>query len=213
MSFFLLEKKRILYYNLVGGNMNIPILVNKNNSLNESYVPNNLVFVPSLSEHLDSHHQIFVEKETYDQFVKMNQKSPMKMYIDSGYRSFAYQQKLLEYYYAKDGEKCYSYVAFPGTSEHQTGLAIDFGFIDSDTKAPVSLEVDHYKEAFDWVLKNAHFYGFILRYPKGKEKITGYKYEPWHLRYIGVKFAKEIYEKGETLEEYVERKRSNVKRI
>lgn len=192
--------------------MDVSILINKNNLLDNSYVPENLVFVPSLSEHLDSHHQIFVEKETYSHFMKMSERCPMKMYIDSGYRSFQYQQKLVEYYYVKDGAACYSYVALPGASEHQTGLAIDFGFIDVSTNKPVSQDVDQY-EAFDWVLKNAHLYGFILRYPKGKEKITGYKYEPWHLRYIGVKLAKEMYMKEETLEEYMERKRSNVKRV
>lgn len=193
--------------------MDVSILVNKNNLLNASYVPRNLVFVPSISEHLDSHHQIFVEKETYSHFIKMNEKCPMKMYIVSGYRSYQYQQDLLEYYYKKDGEECYSYVASPGTSEHQTGLAIDFGFIDASTNMPVSQEVDQYKSAFDWILKNAHLYGFILRYPEGKEKITGYKYEPWHLRYIGIESAKEIYKNQETLEEYLERKSCYVKRV
>lgn len=192
--------------------MDVGLLVNKNNLLEETYIPKDLIYVPSLSEHLDSQHQIFVDKETYVHFIKMSENCPMKMYIDSGYRSFQYQQDLVKHYYAKDSEKCYSYVALPGASEHQTGLAIDFGFIDPNTNMPVPLEVDCY-EAFDWVLENAHLYGFILRYPKGKEKITGYQYEPWHLRYVGLILAKEIYENQESLEEYVERKRSNDKRI
>ena len=83
-----------------------------------------------------------------------------------------------------------------GHSEHQTGLAVDVaGSNDSYDDFEASIE-------FNWMKKNAHKYGFILRYPKGKEKITGFKYEPWHYRYIGIDIATEIYEKDITLEEY-----------
>ena len=86
-----------------------------------------------------------------------------------------------------------SYSAKPGYSEHQTGLAFDINSIrDSfaDTKEGL------------WLAKNAHIYGFILRYPKGKESITGYKYEPWHYRYVGVSVAQYIFENQITFEEY-----------
>lgn len=184
--------------------MEYDILVNKKHVLKKTDIPDNLVFVPSLSEHLDSNHEIYLELKTWEQFKKMNQNSPMKMYIASGYRSFEYQQIILDYYLSKKGDDCYSFVALPGTSEHQTGLSFDFGFIDPETGLTAEYEVNEYK-AFDWILENAHLYGFILRYPKGKEKITGYQYEPWHLRYVGLEIASKMYETKETLEEYTER--------
>lgn len=178
------------------------ILVNKKHLLKENDIPDHLVFVPSMSKHMDESHKIYLNDEVWNQFQKMSEQSIMPMYVDSGYRSFQYQQQVLDYYYQKEGEKCFSFVAVPGTSEHQTGLALDFGFIDVNTGLPALEEVDQYKEAFDWVITHAHLYGFILRYPKGKEEVTGYKYEPWHLRYVGIDLAKEIYTRGETLEEY-----------
>lgn len=185
--------------------MDYSILVNKTHMLKETDIPRHLVFIPSKSKHMNESHKIYLNEEAWNQFQKMSEQSLMPMYIDSGYRNFSYQQQVLDYYYQKEGEKCFSFVAPPGTSEHQTGLALDFGFIDLSTKLPVIEEVDYYKEAFDWVLTHAHLYGFILRYPKGKEEITGYQYEPWHLRYVGMDVAQEIYEKEETLEEYTKR--------
>lgn len=193
--------------------MDYSILVNKKNLLDASYIPKEMIFVPSVSEHLDSNHDIFLNQEAWTQFQKMNQDSPMSIYVDSGYRSFEYQQMLLDHFYQKDGEKCYEYVALPGTSEHQTGIALDFGFVNSETGKPVDEEVDQFPIAFQWILENAHQYGFILRYPKGKEQITGYRYEPWHLRYVGIEMATEIYHFKETLEEYTERKKDRAKRI
>lgn len=113
----------------------------------------------------------------------------------SGYRSYDYQAQLYQSYVNRDGQaKADTYSARPGYSEHQTGLAFDVGQLDygyGDTPEG------------KWLYEHAHEYGFIIRYQKGKEQITGYTYEPWHIRYVGVKAASEIYQKGITLEEYL----------
>ena len=113
----------------------------------------------------------------------------------SGFRSYSRQSTLYNNYVAKDGvEKADTYSARPGHSEHQSGLAFDVGAID-----------DNYGNtpAGQWLANNCHKYGFIVRYLKGKENITGYKYEPWHIRYVGVEHATTIYNKQITLEEYL----------
>lgn len=113
----------------------------------------------------------------------------------SSYRTYDYQKKLYENYVKKHGQEVAdTFSAKPGHSEHQTGLAFDVGQIDDnygDTKEGI------------WLSKNAHLYGFIIRYPKGKELITGYKYEPWHIRYLGKEIATKVFESGLCLEEYL----------
>lgn len=119
----------------------------------------------------------------------------------SGFRSYDYQKGLYERYVNRDGEeKASMYSAKPGHSEHQTGLAFDIGGVDQ--KHWVSDSFADTEEA-KWLKDNAHIYGFILRYPKDKTDITGYKYEPWHFRYVGVEHATNIYENNLTLEEYL----------
>lgn len=113
----------------------------------------------------------------------------------SGFRSFETQDKLYRRYAATDGvAAANTYSAWPGHSEHQTGLAFDVGKISNGFgNTP----------AGKWLAAHAHEYGFIIRYPKGKESITGYQYEPWHIRYLGVKTATAVYESGLCLEEYL----------
>ncbi len=94
-----------------------------------------------------------------------------------------------------------SYSALPGQSEHQTGLCVDL--ITSDMKDKLTVDFEN-KAAFAYLSENAHKFGFILRYPKGKEEITGYVYEPWHYRFVGREVATEIYRSGLTLEEYLQ---------
>lgn len=119
----------------------------------------------------------------------------------SGFRSYNYQKGLYNRYVKKDGEKKASvYSAKPGHSEHQTGLAFDIGGVEK--KHWVTDSFVNTEEA-KWLKHNAHRYGFILRYPKGKEGITGYKFEPWHFRYVGAEHAVKIYENNLTLEEYL----------
>lgn len=113
----------------------------------------------------------------------------------SGYRSYDYQVDLYQSYVDVDGvENADQYSARPGYSEHQSGLCFDVGEISytyGDTQQG------------QWLAKHCAEYGFIIRYPKGKEHITGYTYEPWHIRYVGKEIATFIMNEGITLEEYL----------
>ena len=119
----------------------------------------------------------------------------LNLSLISGYRSYKTQENLYNKYVKKDGEEeANTYSAKPGHSEHQTGLAIDIGSVDRSFA--------NTNEA-KWIEENAHLYGFIVRYPKGKTDITGYIYEPWHVRYLGKENAKKVWMSGLTLEEYL----------
>jgi len=137
----------------------------------------------------------------YSKMVKAAAKDGVKIRAVSGYRSYARQAELYNYYSRIYGQSYASRIsAVPGTSEHQTGLAIDVGNNNSQcglqacfANTPVG----------KWVAKNGHKYGFILRYPKGQESVTGYSYEPWHFRYLGTSLAKSYKNSGaKTLEAY-----------
>ncbi|MEK4713187.1 M15 family metallopeptidase [Sporosarcina sp. FSL K6-5500] len=120
----------------------------------------------------------------------------------STYRSFEYQTTLYERYVARDGEKAAdTYSARPGYSEHQTGLAFDIGEVNFEQHFASSSFGE--TEAGKWVAANAHRFGFVMRYPVGKEQITGYMHESWHFRYVGLEIADEIFKKNLTLEEYL----------
>lgn len=121
----------------------------------------------------------------------------------STYRSFERQQELYTRYVNNDGQEAADrYSARPGHSEHQSGLAFDIG--EENAEQHFARESFGETAAGKWVAEQAHSYGFILRYPEGKEKITGYMYEPWHFRYIGKEKAQAVHESGLTLEEYLE---------
>ncbi len=137
--------------------------------------------------------------ETTNAFNKMKEaakKENLSIKIVSGFRSYSLQKTLYNNYVAIDGKKeADTYSARPGHSEHQTGLAFDIN--------KASDAFDNTKEA-KWLYDNCYKYGFILRYPKGKEDKTGYMYESWHFRYVGTKLATTLYNAGDwiTLEEY-----------
>lgn len=117
------------------------------------------------------------------------------LYVCSGYRSYQEQERLYNSYVAERGAEAADRVSSkPGHSEHQTGLCIDVNSTD--------FNFQYTKEA-KWLEENCAKYGFIIRYPKDKEDITGYAYEAWHIRYVGEKSAKEISESGLCLEEYL----------
>jgi D-alanyl-D-alanine carboxypeptidase len=119
----------------------------------------------------------------------------------STYRSFDYQKNLYTNYVKKFGQKeADRFSAKPGYSEHQTGLAFDIG--GSNRSLWLDDKFGSEKEG-QWLAKNAYKYGYILRYPNGKESITGYEYEPWHFRYVGLEKAKKVFASGKTLEEYL----------
>ena len=128
----------------------------------------------------------------------------MFIIVDSGYRSYEYQEKVLKSLIEKKGEKAYRLVALPGSSEHQTGLAMDIAYMKNGI---YSDDVKDSDKEVEWMKKNSYKYGFILRYPKGKEEITGYDYEPWHYRFVGINLAKILYDQNITMEEYYSLKR------
>ena len=119
----------------------------------------------------------------------------LNIYISSGFRSYEYQSQLYERYVEKSGKaEADRYSARPGHSEHQTGLAFDLNTIDSSFADTAE---------YDWLKVHCAEYGFIIRYPENGESATGYIYEPWHIRYLGVETAKKVYDSGLTLEEYL----------
>ena len=122
-----------------------------------------------------------------------------KMYASSSYRDYQYQVDLYNGYVNSKGEEwADSISARPGFSEHQTGLTVDM----AATGAQLSKFAD--TDAFVWMQQNAHRFGWILRYPEGKEIITGYSYEAWHYRYLGVELATKVHDSGLTYDEYYE---------
>lgn len=184
--------------------MNYQKLVNKENILSKSYRPKNLVKIePKVRGNVNPNRKVLVEKKTLDSWNSLVSDARIKgyfFYISSAYRSYAYQDKILKYYIEKEGiDKAFKRVAIPGTSEHQTGLAFDYFFIRED-KNHYDMEEDD--PEYIWIKNNAHKYGFIIRYPKDKVDVTGYNYEPWHLRYVG-DIATYMYDNNITLEEYV----------
>lgn len=183
----------------------IAVLVNKTYRLPDNYKPDDLVEpnVPFIFK--EKNDKRMMRKEAagaLEKLVAAAKKDSISLAGVSGFRTQATQKTLFDNYVKKDGEEAArKYSAVPGHSEHQTGLAMDIS--GSDGKCAASDCFADTKEA-KWLAKNAAEHGFIIRYPKGKESITGYQYEPWHLRYVGTKAAKEISDKGITLEEYMQ---------
>ena len=139
-----------------------------------------------------------LKREAQEQFDKMRSaasKAGISIYIISGYRSYAIQDQVYNNYKKNDPKGADTYSARPGHSEHQTGLAADIN-VGSSTA-----NFENTKE-YAWLVENAHKYGFIHRYQKGKEWITGYIFEPWHWRYVGTEVAKIIKEQDITFDEY-----------
>jgi len=170
------------------------LIVNKTYSLPSDYKPVN----PS-NEITTERCNDCLDKEVTKAFSLMQSDAVsvgLNIYIASGYRSYTYQETLYNNYTMVSGvDGADTYSARPGHSEHQTGLCFDLNSVN-DSFA--------YTNEGKWVNDNAYLYGFIIRYPKEKESITGYQYESWHLRYVGVELARELYNNGDwiTLEEY-----------
>jgi D-alanyl-D-alanine carboxypeptidase len=174
----------------------ITVLTNKYRQLPETFVPKNLVEIDKA--YAPQTFQLTkIAGEAFEKMANDMKKNDLHIQVVSAYRSFAYQANLYNKYVAQDGKtKAETYSARPGHSEHQTGLAIDisgnnYAFNDFDKS-----------KEYQWIKDNAHLYGYIIRYPKGKENITGYQYEPWHLRYVGVDIATYIYNHKITFDEY-----------
>lgn len=186
--------------------MNYRLLVNKTNGLSKDFIPEELV--DTKSEYKEG---ILINEEVLNAFRKLQNDAKVFNYsfdIESGYRSYDYQEKI---YNELVKEKGFNYalrsVAKPGCSEHQTGLAIDI-CIYKEGKCYIEHDIEDFPET-KWLHSNCHKYGFILRYPKDKEEITEYMYEPWHLRYVG-DIAPYIYNNDLTLEEYYDIAKKNL---
>ncbi|MEK5036851.1 M15 family metallopeptidase [Sporosarcina sp. FSL K6-3457] len=141
-------------------------------------------------------------RAAFDQMAAEATLSGFKLTAFSTYRAFDYQTTLYERYVARDGkEAADTYSARPGYSEHQTGLAFDIGEVNFEKHWASSSFGE--TEAGKWVAANAHRFGFIMRYPEGKETVTGYMHESWHFRYVGIEIATDIFQRNITLEEYL----------
>ena len=189
-------------------------LVNKENPCGTDYVPEDLSVIPA-------------ELTLYGKEVQMESAAALAaealarelhaagyedIRITSGYRSYEYQQILFNTSLGNEMKKhpdwtleqcsaeVLTYSALPGESEHQTGLCLDL----ISTENVVLDETFAHHPAYAWLVDHAHFFGFILRYPEGKEEITGYSYEPWHFRFVGLETAAQIRKKGLTLEEFTD---------
>jgi len=181
----------------------LDVIVNKKRYLPENYVPEDLVTltdVPTVLSNPEVNQLRIAAYEALKELFTAAKEEGYELHARSGYRSYYTQASLYASYVENYGKAAADkYSAKPGQSEHQTGLSMD-----------ITCEAMNYKldttfgdtEEGKWVAENAHRYGFIIRYPKDKEEITGYAYEPWHIRYLGDDLAEKVYESGLTLEEY-----------
>ncbi|MGI6206542.1 MAG: M15 family metallopeptidase [Anaerovoracaceae bacterium] len=182
------------------------ILVNKDeeNHLAPTYEPSDLQQVEYVATDR-SPAGWSMRKTAAEQFNLMSEAAAAEgidVVVTTAYRSYEFQTQLFNSYVAQKGEaEANKTSARPGESEHQTGLAADLSTSEIDY-ANSSAFGD--TQAGKWIAENCWKYGFIIRFPEGMDSITGYSYEPWHVRYVGKTAAKEIYDQNITLEEYVE---------
>ena len=181
------------------------VLVNKTHVLSSDYEPADLVVV-SGDNALRGTRETKMRKEAADALTRMFEAADedgITLYCTSGYRSYALQEEVYQENVNMEGseEKANEISAKPGESEHQTGLVMD---VTSESVNMELIEGFIDTEEGQWVRDHCHEYGFVVRFLKGKEDVTGYHYEPWHLRYVGMEPAAEMHEKNLTLEEYLE---------
>lgn len=172
------------------------VLVNKHRQLSSDYVPDDLVTIDE--EYVKADGDVEIERNVAKAFYDMAEaasKDGMELMVSSGYRSYEDQEEITNTYLELYGQNYVdNYVAKPGFSEHQTAMSLDIASKSVDT----FVNSDEYV----WMMDNAYKYGFILRYPRSKEDITGYKCEAWHYRYVGKKIAKYIHDNNITYDEY-----------
>ena len=173
------------------------MIVNKTYYLNETYTSDNM---STISNRYSYGTNQMVTKETFDAFINMFNKAKeenLTLIVNSSFRSYENQTEIYNNYKKWKGEEYADDIAArPGHSEHQTGMAIDIQTYGSNA------ETFEDTDEFKWLSENAYKYGFILRYPKDKEYLTGYNYESWHYRYVGLEAAKYIHENDITFDEY-----------
>ncbi|WP_455543670.1 M15 family metallopeptidase [Intestinibacter sp.] len=181
------KKSETIIKNINGAyNVSGTIIVNKKYGLDENYTYKN-------------NQKLFNEAtKAFNNMKKDAEKDGMSLNIISRYRSYDVQNWIYEKY-KQQYSNIDTFSAKPGYSEHQTGLAFD---LSEKPKTSVR-DAFEFTEEYKWLRKNAYKYGFILRYPKGKSNITGYKFEPWHYRYVGENISYSLKDGDITLEEYL----------
>lgn len=173
-------------------------IVNKTHTISPDYVPSDLVqpAVPANETQL-------LRKEAADALEQMFQAASndgISLYLISGYRDYQLQTSLYNTYVSRMGiQQAERIDDHPGASEHQIGLAADLGTVDHICELGGCFSNT---TAYQWLVNNSYRYGWILRYPEGKEDVTGIMYSPWNFRYVGVEQAEKLYESGLTMEEY-----------
>ena len=178
-------------------------LINREHPLPKDYVPDNLVpcdFPFAASENAEKRLLCHVSARAAKQLIEYGKSFGCHLYGISGYRSYERQREIYEKRLQEAGlDYTDRYIARPGESEHQSGLALDL----SCPAVHLELE-DAFAETKEgrWLAAYAPMFGFILRYPKGKEELTGFAWEPWHIRYVGKSLALYLSLTGMTLEEY-----------
>ena len=190
------ELKDVLTYD----DGDLMVLVNKYHGVTADYEPTDMVV---MDNSLTTWENIRLKKVAYDAYLEMAKDAREKGFnlkVCSGYRTYDGQQQLFNNALGVGEEYAHMSSAYPGRSEHHTGLAIDI--TSASMGWGLTQDFADYPDG-KWLYEHCQEYGFILRYLKGAEDITGYKYEPWHFRYVGVDVATEIMEKGITLEEYL----------
>ena len=178
----------------------ITALVNKYHKLPNNYVPSDLETIDPKYNRGYNNKMRKTAKEAFEKMCEAALKDNITIYSGSAYRSYSYQEGLYNRYVSTNGfANAETFSARAGYSEHQTGLATDVMNKSLDY-------ISKNDKEYDWLVNNSYKYGFILRYPEGKEKITGYMYEEWHFRYLGIDIATEVFKQGITYDEYVARK-------
>ncbi|REE66957.1 D-alanyl-D-alanine carboxypeptidase [Paenibacillus taihuensis] len=180
------------------------VLVNKKRELDSTYIPKDLVVAKvtfSFSGTSPKQQLRAIAAEALEKLFAGAKKDGIELAAVSGYRSYVSQKSIFDNYARENGEEeANTFSAHPGQSEHQTGLAMDV------SSASVHYDLDEsFGESKEgkWLAEHAADYGFIIRYQKGKENLTGYTYEPWHIRYVGVAVAQQIKKDNETLEQFL----------
>lgn len=188
----------------------VRVVVNKERYLPHGYEPDDLV-VPDVEFSFgDIVEKSYMRKEAAEALEALfagSKEADIELYAVSGYRSYKRQKSIYDNGVATRGEEETAKVsAFPGTSEHQTGLAMDVSALSVNNDLEQTFGDT---EEGRWLAEHAHEYGFIVHYLKGKEHITGYLYEPWHIRYVGKELAEAVYASGLSLEEYLDESNLN----
>ena len=179
--------------------MNKLPLINRENPIPKDYKDS----IETTLVKVDENFSVPLEKEAAEKYLQLKEylaSLGIRVEILSGYRHQGTQERIWRESVAEHGEAhTRRYVAQPGYSEHQTGLALDLTLYDAKNDKVEDDDIEAYSALFP----HLHKFGFILRYPEGKENVTGYPFEPWHIRYVGVETARIIYENDWALEEYV----------